>query len=205
MDEISFIPTYSIEYDCTMLKVTEKLLASCCAFDCGASDLNEFFKFDVMAYDKDLMGKTYCWLDNNDNTQIVCMVTVANAGIQTTHLKNNSRRKIDKLIARNKHARSYPAALIGRIGVNVNFQGSQYRIGKQLMDFLKEWFSGDDNKTGCRFLLVDAMNNDHTLKYYERNGFKPLFPRIDDEKTFYGIPEDEDLRTRMYYYDLLLG
>lgn len=162
-----------------------------------------FLKKDSLAYDKDLMGKTYCWLDNNDNTKIVCMVTVANAGIQTTHLRNNPRRKIDKLIAHNKHGRSYPAALIGRIGVSVDFQSPGYRIGQQMMAFLKEWFSGDDNKTGCRFLIVDAMNTEHTLKYYERNGFKPLFPRIDDEKEFYGIPSSEDLRTRMYYCDLL--
>lgn len=203
MDEINFIPKYSLEYDCTMLKVSEELLSACSTFDCGEADLNEFFEKDSLAYDKDLMGKTYCWLDNNDNTKIVCMVTVANAGIQTTHLQNNPRRKIDKLIAYNKHGRSYPAALIGRIGVSVGFQNPEYRIGKQMMDFLKEWFSGDDNKTGCRFLLVDALNSEHTLHYYERNGFKPLFPRVADEKEFYGIPENEDLRTRMYYFDLL--
>ena len=71
------------------------------------------------------------------------------------------------------------------------------------MDFIKSWFDGVDNKTGCRFVLVDAVNTEHTLNYYERNGFKPLFPRIEDEKAFYNIPLDEELRTRMFYFDLL--
>lgn len=60
-----------------------------------------------------------------------------------------------------------------------------------------------DNKTGCRFILVDAVNNQQTLAYYERNGFKPLFPRVCDEKAFYEISDYEELRTRMYYFDLL--
>ena len=71
------------------------------------------------------------------------------------------------------------------------------------MDFIKKWFLSADNKTGCRFILVDAVNNPHTLAYYERNNFKPLFPRISDEKLFYNISETEELRTRMYYFDLL--
>lgn len=71
------------------------------------------------------------------------------------------------------------------------------------MDFIKSWFDGVDNKTGCRFVLVDAVNNEHTIKYYTRNGFKPLFPRQEDEKMFYGIDCDEHLRTRMFYFDLL--
>lgn len=71
------------------------------------------------------------------------------------------------------------------------------------MEFIKKWFLSADNKTGCRFILVDAVNDSHTLAYYERNGFHPLFPRVSDEKAFYNIGEAEELRTRMYYFDLL--
>lgn len=131
------------------------------------------------------------------------MVTLANAGIQTTHMKNNPRRKLNHLIAYSKQGRTYPAVLIGRLGVSIDFQGPEYRTGTQIMEFIKDWFKSYDNKTGCRFVLVDAVNNEHTMRYYERNGFRPLFPRIDDEKVFYNIPESEPLRTRMLYFDLL--
>lgn len=194
---------FSIKDNCVFLRVTQKILDNCPTFDCGDYDLNDFFAHDVMAYENDLMGKTYCWVQEGDNRQIIAMITVANTGIQTTHLQSNPKRKLNKLIARNKHSRTYPAALIGRLGVNKNFQGPDFRIGAQVMDFAKEWFSDYSNKTGCRFLVVDAINTEHTIRYYERNGFKPLFPNIDQEKEFYGIPPEDNLRTRILYFDLL--
>lgn len=194
---------FSLDDKCQLARVTEEVIDYCNPFICGDEDLDDFFANNAIAYEKELMGKTYCWVLKDDITTIVGMVTLANAGIQTTHMQNHPRRKLNNLIPYSKQGRTYPAVLIGRLGVSVEFQGSKYRIGTQIMDFIKDWFKSYDNKTGCRFILVDAVNNEHTLKYYERNGFHPLFPRINDEKTFYNIPESEDLRTRMYYYDLL--
>ena len=193
----------SIYDDCTFAKVNERFLAHCKPFSCGDSDLDDFFLNDALAYEKDLIGKTYCWVINDDITKVVGFVTLANAGIQTTHMQNNPKRHLHKSISYNKQGRTYPAVLIGRIAVAKEFQGKEYRFGTQMMDFVKDWFIAEDNKTGCRFVLVDAVNSNHTLQYYERNGFKPLFPRIEDEKDFYNIKGD-DLKTRMYYFDLLL-
>ena len=194
---------FPIDRVCIFAKVTQSLLSNCKPFTCGEADLDDFFYNDTIAYERDLMGKTYCWVEKEDISQVVGYVTLANAGIQTTHMQNNPKRHLNKGIAYNKQGRTYPAVLIGRIGVAKEFQGSQFRVGSQIMDFIKKWFVTDDNKTGCRYVLVDAMNTEHTLKYYKRNGFKPLFPRIEDEKEFYNI-KSGDLRTRMYYFDLLL-
>lgn len=194
---------FNLATDGTLYKLNELILHNCVRFDCGMDDLNDFFINDALTYEKDLMGKTYCWLDNSNDRRIVAMITLANAGIQTTHLPNNPKRHLHKSIAYNKQGRTYPAVLIGRLGVDVEYQGAQFRIGAQIMDFIKDWFISADNKTGCRFILVDAANNTHTLAYYERNGFKPLFPRVSDEKAFYDVDESEELRTRMYYFDLL--
>lgn len=179
------------------------MLDYCDRFSCGEDDLDDFFANNAIAYEKELLGKTYCWVLRSDITKIVGMVTLANAGIQTTHLQNNPRRKINNLITYSKQGRTYPAVLIGRLGVNVDYQSSQFRVGAQIMDFLKDWFKSYENKTGCRFILVDAINKERGIKYYERNGFHPLFPRINDEKSFYHIEESDELRTRMYYFDLL--
>lgn len=186
-----------------MLKFDSDVLSHCKAFSCGDDDLDDFFANDAIAYEKDLLGKTYCWVLRDDNTKIVGMITLANASIHTTHLQNNPKRRLNKSIAYPKRGRTYPAVLIGRLGVNSEFQSAQFRIGAQIMDFIKSWFDGVDNKTGCRFVLVDAVNAKHTLEYYIRNGFKPLFPRPEDEKEFYGIRPEEELRTRMFYFDLL--
>lgn len=194
---------YNLGLDCSFSKVDEEILRRCQPFSCGEDDLDDFFSNDVIAYENDLMGKTYCWLDNGDNTKIVAMVTLANAGIQTTHMQNNPKRHLHKHIAYNKQGRTYPAVLIGRLGVSCDFQGVDFQVGAQIMDFIKSWFRSPDNKTGCRFVLVDAMNSSRVLRYYERNGFRPLFPRVEDEKLFYGVAADKDLCTRMYYFDLL--
>lgn len=194
---------FPIDSKCIFAKVSQGLIDNCKPFSCGEDDLDDFFYNDTVAYEKDLMGKTYCWLLADDIFRVVGYVTLANAGIQTTHMQNNPKRHLHKAIAYNKQGRTYPAVLIGRIAVAKEFQGKEYCVGYQIMNFIKKWFVTDDNKTGCRYVLVDAMNSEHTLKYYERNGFKPLFPRIDDEKEFYNI-HDGELRTRMYYFDLLL-
>ena len=195
---------FSLDDKCKLVRVQKDVIDHCDTFTCGATDLDEFLYKDSLAYEKDLMGKTYCWLLNEDDKKIVGFVTLANAGIQTTHLQNNPKRHLHKNIPYNKQGRTYPAVLIGRIAVSKEFQGSEFRVGSQIMDFVKTWFLTDDNKTGCRYVLVDAVNSPHTLAYYERNGFKPLFRREQDEKDFYHVKEEDDLKTRMYYFDLLL-
>lgn len=200
--EITNTP-YQLGKNCKLYKLNSDILANCQEFNCGVTDLNDFFANDAIAYENELMGKTYCWLDEADDTKIVAMVTLANSGLQVSQLKNNVKRKINKAITYAKRGRSYPAVLIGRLGVNSEFQGPEYRIGAQVMDFIKRWFRSSDNKTGCRFVVVDAANNPHTIKYYERNGFKPIFQNVDNEKEFYDIDNSEVLRTRMYFFDLL--
>lgn len=196
-------PTFLLDEQCVLVRVSQEVLSHCEPFSCGEEDLDDFFANNAIAYEKELMGKTYCWILKEDVSKIIGMITLANAGIQTTHMKNHPRRKLNNLIPYVKQGRTYPAVLIGRLGVNIDFQGQGFRIGAQIMEFIKTWFKSYDNKTGCRFILVDAVNNPHTIAYYERNGFRPLFPRISDEKDFYNIPETEDLRTRMYFFDLL--
>lgn len=53
-------------------------------------------------------------------------------------------------------------------------------------------------------MMVDAYNTDSTLHYYEKNGFKPLYRSENAEKQSFGIPEDEPLKSRIYYFDLKL-
>ncbi|MDE7376698.1 MAG: N-acetyltransferase, partial [Muribaculaceae bacterium] len=74
---------FSLLDECEMVRVDADLLTHCHTFTCGAEDLDEFLYQDSLAYEKDLMGKTYCWLLKEDDTKIVGFVTLANAGIQT--------------------------------------------------------------------------------------------------------------------------
>jgi hypothetical protein len=60
------------------------------------------------------------------------------------------------------------------------------------------------NKTACRYLTVDAYNNERTLKFYEANGFKTIFSSDKQEKEYIGLPFEKELKTRLMYFDLIM-
>ena len=67
-----------------------------------------------------------------------------------------------------KEISAYPAAKIGRFAVDEEFQRSGY--GTQILHLIIMGFL-TNNKTGCQFVTVDALNNLETLHFYEKNGF----------------------------------
>ena len=102
-------------------------------------------------------------------------------------------------IPKEKRIRRYPAVLIGRLGVDVQFANNG--IGTELMQILKFWFIEPDNKAAVRYLAVDALNNSRTLNYYEKNGFAYLFK--DEEQEAISSKLKQPLRTRYMYFDLI--
>lgn len=170
-------------------------------FACGDQDLDEFFASDCFGYAKQLLGKTYCYKLDANPQKIVCAFTLANAGIRVDDLPNARKKRIESDIPHAKSLKDYPAVLVGRLGVSQEFQNKQ--IGSEVLTFIKYWFVEPNNKTGCRFVIVDAYNNPGTLGFYERNGFKPVFSSDEQEKTYRHLPSGARLKTRLMYFDLL--
>ena len=75
----------------------------------------------------------------------MALFTLANDSIKTLHLDKTTRNRLNRPIDNPKRGRSYPATLIGRIGVNQEFQGMN--VGSLLMQFIKDWFRHEDKKT----------------------------------------------------------
>ena len=71
------------------------------------------------------------------------------------------------------------------------------------MTFIKSWFIDAGNKTGCRFLIVDAYNENIPLNYYLKNGFKYLFSTEAQEVEYTGFETGTHLKTRLMYFDLI--
>jgi GNAT superfamily N-acetyltransferase len=186
-----------------MRQYDETVAAYCSPFICGDTDLDNFFNHDALLYDNELLGRTYAWIDITCPNRILGMVTLANDSIKAGNITSaNARNRLQRYIRNAKRGRSYPAVLIGRLGVSKDLQGKNVHFGSQILCFIKDWFRSKENKTGCRFVVVDAYNNDETKRFYEKNGFKPLYSDEKDEKLFFGIDLQEDLKTRFYYYDL---
>ncbi|MDE6795108.1 MAG: GNAT family N-acetyltransferase, partial [Muribaculaceae bacterium] len=107
-------------------------------------------------------------------------------------------------IPHRKRHRSYPAMLIGRLGVNQVYRGKGLNIGTQVMDLVKILCVNDEGMGICRYLLVDAYNTDATLHFYLKNGFKLLYKTEESEREMFEISYEESLRSRIMYFDLKL-
>ena len=187
-----------------MVPYTKEVADYCDPFSCVDEDLDEFFSHDVFLYEEELLGKTYCWINRNNDNEIVAIATLSYDGIKTNNLDNPSRNAFQRKIPQQKRHRSYPAVLIGRLGVNNSFQRHGFNVGTQLMNALKYWFVDENNKAACRYILVDAYNTESTIHYYVKNGFKPLYKTEQSEKSAFGISDEEPLKSRVMFFDLKL-
>lgn len=188
---------------CKFYELTEDILANCQPFLCGNDDLDDFFRNDATRYAHFLMGKTYCFRLNSDPSKIVCALTVSNDSIRIYDLPRSRRDYMKSLTHHEKPLRRYPGVLIGRLGVSCEFAGKG--IGSEALDFIKGWFFSSTNKTGCRFVIVDAVNEPQVIAFYQKNGFQPLFSTEEQEASYTVGKKDIPIKldTRLMYFDLL--
>ena len=187
---------------CSVFPYTEPIMNQSRPFSCGDKDLDDFFLHDAVKYERQLLGKSYCFRLDSDYSVIVCAFTLSNSSIDTRNLPNNRRRKLTENIPHEKSISSYPATLIGRLGVNREFGGKG--IGTEFIELIKQWMLLPSYLTACRYLTVDAYNNGSALKFYGTNGFKPLFSSEIQEKEYIGLSHERELKTRLMYFDLML-
>ena len=199
--------------NCDLSLLTREVIESCHPFTCGTDgDMDEFFRQDALDYTHFLMGKSYCFRLKDDLTTIVACFTVSNDSIRIYDLPSSRRNAMWKITNREKMLSRYPGVLIGRLAVAKGFGGKG--VGSDVLLFIKKWFTENDNKTGCRFAIVDAKNEPEVLRFYEKNNFVSLFPHEIDEDLYTKPPKDDaerteriehprKLRTRLMFCDLL--
>ncbi len=153
-------------------------------FDCGNKDLNEyFFKDSIKAY-QELVSVTYAWCDSG---KVLAYFCVSNDIVKREALSKYASETLDDIPVEKRYA-SLPAVKIGRLGVNQCIQSNG--TGSAVLDFIKGWFVSG-NKTGCRFIVVDALNNEDTIRFYKKNSFNFLSTK------------DIDHDTRLMFFDLI--
>ncbi|MGM9832904.1 MAG: GNAT family N-acetyltransferase [Candidatus Limisoma sp.] len=189
-----------LERDAVMQPYTDDIAAYCTPFSCEDNDLDDFFSKDAFLYETELLGKTYAWINISNPTKILGLVTLANDSVKAQYIASSARNRLQRSITNAKRGINYPAVLIGRLGISAEYRDKG--LGSQILNFLKSWFRSLDNKTGCRFIVVDAYNNEKTLHFYEKNNFKPLYKTEQEERSFLGLKSDEPLETRFMFFDL---
>lgn len=169
-------------YEIRKLNQSEKIES----FDCGDTDLNDFIMHESILYREALLAVSYI-LENKNSHQSVAYFSLANDRISLTDFESKTEfnRFRKHRFVNEKRLRSYPAAKICRLGVDLSMKGQS--IGSFLLNFIKSYFI-IDNKTGCRFLTVDAYAE--AVPFYVKNGFIPL------------KNEEVDSFTQLLYFDL---
>jgi len=189
--------------ECDIIRATPERLKQCKPFSCNDEDLDEFFAKDCLVNQRKLLGKTYLFCLKNSPDTIVTAFSLSNDSIRLTNRLTDEYKEqfLEDTDLHDKSLKRFPAVLIGRLGTNSKYAGKGY--GSAIMDFIKVLFR-TNNRTGCRFLIVDALNRPETLHYYEKNGFNYLIADDRLEAKYMGIGVGRlPLNTRLMYFDLL--
>jgi len=151
-------------------------------FLCGDPDLDEFFHNDSKDHSAQLLAVTYA-VENE--TETFAYFSVLNDNISRKQLGTTSFERFSQCLPNGKRYPSHPAVKVGRFAVAEKSQGQG--LGSLLMDGIKVFFISK-NKTGCRFITVDATKK--AIGFYKKNGFIFL------------TDKDKNKDLRIMYFDL---
>lgn len=156
------------------------------AFDCNDEDLNDFLLNEAHLYRNALLSVTYV-VENKRTNEVLAYFSLANdkVSISDFESKTEFNRFRKHKFVNDKRLRSYPAIKIGRLAISKTAQHQS--IGTYLLEFIDDYFIVD-NKSGCRFVTVDAYVD--AIPFYIKNNYQFL------------NNDDEDKRTRVMYFDL---
>ncbi len=156
------------------------------SFDCGDEDLNDFILNESALYRQSLLAVSYV-VEHRQSHQIIGYFSLANDKISLSDFENKTEfnRFRKKKFVNEKRIKSYPAAKICRLAIDKSMAGRG--IGSFLLYFISNYFV-IDNKTGCRFLTVDAYSQ--AIPFYINNDFQFL------------NEADKYEHTRLLYFDL---
>lgn len=168
------------DYDILDL-IPDTLLES---FKCTEDDLNDFLINDSNDYQRELLSRTYLVV-HKATGNIAAYFSLLNDVIKLDDTEKKIRNRINRHIPYSKHRSHYPAVKLGRLAVDNRYAGNG--IGRFVLNNVKYIFT-HGNRTGCRFLTVDALSS--ATGFYEHNGFQ------------FFTDADKDDYTRLMYFDL---
>ncbi len=155
-------------------------------FDCGDSDLNDFFQNDVLNHERQLFTKTYCLYEYNaemaEKSPLVVLISYSNDSVRIKDFKDHEDE-----IPEEKRYPNIPAVKIARLAIQQDCQ--HLGIGSLLLNLTKLFFT-TNNRTGCRLLTLDAYNDERVLAFYKRSSFNFIHEK------------DKNKRNRIMFYDL---
>jgi len=137
-------------------------------FSCGIDGLDEFLLEDVYKHSQFLGMVTYV-LENDNET--IAYFSLENDNLAVSGVDDFWEENPDVNFKEMYYdCRTFPAVKISRLAVNEKYQ--RQHIGTNLIGYIIGTFVNNTNKTGCQFLLVDALESDKSRCFYDSLGFQ---------------------------------
>jgi GNAT superfamily N-acetyltransferase len=155
-------------------------------FDCGDSDLNEYFNEDAIEAHTLMTCETFALFHNSVEGVVLGLVSVCNDVVAVKKLRMFSQ--FSSTPETKLNYKEWPAVKIARLAVKKEMQRTN--VGTHLLNLLKKLFVFE-NRTGCRVMTVDAYNNPDVVRFYQKNEFQFL------------TEKDSNKATRAMWFDLL--
>jgi len=156
------------------------------SFNCDDDDLNDFIWNDARSHKDFLIAETYAYKFLDDQGHPTAPIAFASLSNDSIPLPS---------VIKDEHGlsafgyKNFPAVKIGRLAVHRELQSGN--IGTGILNILKTLFI-TNNRTGCRFITVNAKNRPRTINFYLKNDFQFL----DEEKY-------KTKLTQFMFFDLL--
>ena len=125
-------------------------------FTCNKKEIDQFIHEQAQNFQNQQLGITYLFSFESD--------LIGFATLCMGHVNKQKMLLEDRL---QKSISSYPALLIGQLGVSVKYQNMG--VGKYICNFCFSLAVRFSQRVGCRFLVVNALES--AVDFYENYGF----------------------------------
>lgn len=122
-----------------------------------------------------MRARTYIYIDNTTK-EVVAYFTVA---ISTLHTQSISSQTIKLLDGYQDDVKTIPCFLIGQLGKADKFE--KKKIGEYILEDSVDIIDESHRSLGARFILLDAINNDKLISFYQKYLFFPIEKSITNE------------------------
>ena len=138
-------------------------------FSCSRNpDLQDFLHNKALTFEKHLRSRTYLYIDNGTK-EVSAYFTIS---IATLHTDGISSEVIKILDGYQENTTSIPCFLIGQLGKSDHYKSK--KIGKFIIEDSIEIIDKLHNAVGGRFILLDAINMEKVVSFYEDSLFFPI-------------------------------
>ena len=143
-------------------------------FSCGHCGIDNFLLKHAEKNQDELLLRVYSYrLNLSDDDESVFSEPVAYVSMYNS-VQNLEHYDIDEKGLNGPHAedfgRSFPSVGLCNLAVKSEYQRNS--IGTNILNLIKRIFV-TNNKTGCRFISIQAIADPGIVKFYTKNDFEP--------------------------------